>query len=195
MESQFVAAHVLAQLEAYRVQKSRPWPSQTVIAKKILWPIIQATMDASRVSTVSFQRNQTAFLLIISYTRECWLWNWICMCHLNCRHHRIIELKRESILEDLVLITYTLEMGKWRLGWVWAGFRAAMGSSFTPGCGGGLRVSNPLCVLTGTQALLFPTITIKWIFTRAGGAEESAMNNPAACKISEQLEEKGIVNW
>ena len=29
--------------------------------------------------------------------------------------HRIIELNRESVLEDLVLTIYTLEMETWRL--------------------------------------------------------------------------------
>lgn len=32
-------------------------------------------LGCPKVSAVSFQRNETAFLLIISCTMECWLWN------------------------------------------------------------------------------------------------------------------------
>ena len=79
----FSCPGIAQSLRGTKVQK--PWPSQRVIAWKILRRIIQVILDAPKVSAVSFQRNETAFLLIISCTREWWLWNWICMHHLNWR--------------------------------------------------------------------------------------------------------------
>ena len=60
----FSCPDIAQSLRGTKVQKT--WPSQTVIAQKIIRRIIQVITDAPKISAVSFQRNETAFLLIIS---------------------------------------------------------------------------------------------------------------------------------